>query len=84
MSTEKFKAKYYVADGYASGDRPHTFEISERDFEDNDDEVYLREFYQQAVQDAFSQSIYPESEREDEFVKWAQAKIAAGNECDPL
>jgi hypothetical protein len=80
MSTENFKAKYYVADGYVGGDRPHTFNISERDFEDNADEAYLREFYQESVQADFEQRLFPEAELEDEFVKWAQARIAAGNE----
>jgi len=73
-----FEAQYQVEDGYVTGQRPQTFQISAEDLEDDPSDDALREFYDNEIREHFlnSEKIYPSSRREGEFVAWAKAQIA--------
>jgi hypothetical protein len=73
-----FEAQYQVEDGYVTGERPQTFQISAEDLEDDASDDALRAFYDNEIREHFlnSEKIYPSSRREDKFIDWAKAQIA--------
>ena len=73
-----FEAQYQVEDGYVTGQRLQTFEISAEDLEDDASEDALKKFYDKAISEDFLESgkIYPSSRMEDKFIVWAKAQIA--------
>ena len=74
-----FEACYQVEDGYVTGSRPQTFEISAEDLPDDmDSDEALREFYDSEVSTNFKDSdkIYPQAQKVDQFVAWAKARLA--------
>ena len=79
LPSNVFKAQYQVEDGYVTGSRPQTFEISAEDLPDDmDNDEALREFYDSEVSTDFQDSgkIYPQAQRVDQFVAWAKARLA--------
>lgn len=78
LSENAFEAQYQVEDGYVTGERLQTFQISAEDLGDDASEDALREFYGKAISEDFLESgkVYPSSRMEDKFVAWAKAQIA--------
>ena len=81
MSTEKFKGRYQVADGYAGGSRPQYFSIQAGDLEGDMEDAELEDFYAEAAEDHMRERITAECERVAEFVEWAKAQLAARKEA---
>ena len=81
MSTEKFKGRYQVADGYAGGSRPQYFPIHADDLEDDMDDAELSDFYAELAEDHMREMIMADCELVAEFVEWAKAQLAARKEA---
>ncbi len=73
--TEKFQARYEVADGYVGKSRPLYVSISADDlYEDMTDED-IKEVYEENIDSHFEQNVRPEGENEEEFLTWAKETI---------
>jgi len=73
--SEKFKARYQVNDGYAGPARPQHFTIDSGDLNEDMSDEDLKTFYEEMVEEDFSQRITPYAERTTEFVVWAREQL---------
>jgi hypothetical protein len=71
-----FVGEYGVEDGFVHGGRSHSFSVRASDLEDDMSEHDLILFYEEAVQDAFQNSVTPYPKKVDEFVVWALDALA--------
>jgi hypothetical protein len=77
---DRFKCSYEVDDGYVGGSRQHSFQVRADELFGDETEADLREMYEQGMLDAFAEKCRPYGKNEDEFVAWAQERIAAMKE----
>jgi hypothetical protein len=73
--TEKFQARYEVADGYAGKSRPLHVSIAADDLYEEMTDEDIREVYEENIRCHFEQNVRPEGDNEAEFLTWAKETI---------
>lgn len=74
---DTFDVTYGNDDGYAGGDRPHSFEIDADDlYSDMTEESIKKMFWREIEQDFSNRHLHLYCDQEEEFVAWAKEQIA--------
>jgi len=74
--SERFKAQYYVDDGYIGKYHPKHFTIESSEIEDDMDDSSLENLYEECIQEHFSQNIFPCAQKVEKFIDWAKEQIS--------
>ncbi len=75
--SDTFDVSYGNDDGYAGGDRPHSFEIDSSEIEDDMDAEQLKALFWERIEEDFrNHNLHLYSDQEAEFIDWAKEQIA--------
>jgi hypothetical protein len=70
-----FEVTWEAEDGYVCGSRPHHFQISPDDLDEDMSDEDLKSLFWEAIQSDFERRVSPVSEDEERFLEWARTKI---------
>ena len=74
---KEFKVRWEVGDGYAGKSRPQSFQISADDLNADMTVDDIRKMLIDITQEQFEQTVCWYLNNDDEFLEWAQERIAA-------
>jgi hypothetical protein len=75
MSTEKFRVTWEAADGYVGGSRPHSFNITSDELEEDMSDDDLSGLFEERLREEFLESVSADTSDEDRFIAWAKQQI---------